>query len=81
MLVDVRKATYELRLVETHDQEIDKMFRKLIYPGTSVFMLCFAVDQQSSFDSAAEKTGVDDVFDRAAQIAAGTKTKKPCSVM
>ncbi|VDK48302.1 unnamed protein product [Taenia asiatica] len=138
MLVDVQKAKYELRLIETHDQEIDKILRKLIYPGTSVFMLCFAVDQRSSFDSVAEKwvphikemcpvvpillvgcqidvrtsssvssttysegealarkigavaymecsacdnTGVDAVFDRAAQIAAGTKTKKLCSVM
>uniref|UniRef100_A0A5K3FFP3 Rho-related GTP-binding protein RhoF n=1 Tax=Mesocestoides corti TaxID=53468 RepID=A0A5K3FFP3_MESCO len=53
--IDINGKSYLLNLVDTAGQEGYERLRSVTYPNTSVFMLCFAVDNRSSFENIESK--------------------------
>merc|ERR1712212_1099214 len=51
MSVNVLHKDREIQLFDTAGQEDLTRLRLLAYPGTNVFLMCFAVDQESSYEN------------------------------
>lgn len=56
--IDIEGRTYNFNLLDTAGQEGYEELRKFTYPGTNVFVICFAVDLRSSFENVEAKVGI-----------------------
>merc|ERR550534_79480 len=77
MSIDLQPGMKKIiEIFDTAGQEEYDRLRPLAYPGTSLFMVCFAVDRESSFDNIKQKwvPEVRHHVPRAKIVLVGTKT-------
>lgn len=53
--VKVKNKVIKLALFDTAGQEDYDQFRTLSYPGTDIFLLCFSIDNPTSFENITNK--------------------------
>ena len=53
--VKVKNKVIKLALFDTAGQEDYDQFRTLSYPGTDIFLLCFSIDNRTSFENITNK--------------------------